>query len=183
MSEDLEKKIYATIGKNVSHARAALKWTQAKLAERSHGVSRSTIAKIETFTASSMSVEALDAIAEALGIPVYMLMLREADWKNLEKIAGSAKLIDRYMRSDDKISPEEVVRIEEMSKSDFKQEQHEAMLKTKAVVSEIRGTEIERRGDLPANIEQSRAAGIRLAMRMLPSSPILNGLIGSLLSA
>ncbi len=182
MSEELEKKIYATIGKNVSEARAALKLTQAKLAERS-GVSRSTIAKIETFTASSMSVEALASIAEVLHIPVYMLMLCEVDWKNLEKIADSAKMIDRYMRSEDKISPDEVVRIEEMSKSDFKQERHDAMLKTKTVVGEIRGTEIERWGDLPSDIEQSRAVGIRLAMRKLPSSPILNGLIGSLLSA
>ena len=175
--------IKVTIGKNIAAARNALGWTQADLAKRSGQLSRGVIGKIESFNAPNISSVTLSIIAGTLGIPAYMLMLRELDWKNLAKIATSASHIEKHLRSGGSFSSEEVEQIEAMSKSDLKHEKRTAVIKTNAVVASILGLGTGgAQASLPANIERSRTAGTGMATAAIPNIPIFNGLIATMIS-
>lgn len=172
-----------TIGKNIRAARNALGWKQSELAERCGCVSRTTIGKIESYNATNISIATLSYIARTLGVPVYMLMLREVDWKNLAKIATTTSKIDGYRRSGKTIAPEDVEEIEALSKSELKKEKRAAVMKTKAAVNSILGVEPRGQDALSDSIEQSVTAGTGMATAMIPNIPIFNGLIASMISA
>lgn len=173
-------KIDIIVGKNIKAAREALGWKQSELAERT-GLARSTIAKIEM--GGTVTVSTLSSIAEVLGVPPYMLMLRIVDWKRLANIVTCQSKIERYRASGQSvISPVEVERIQEMSASSVKSERRMAIHETNAVVAQIFG--FENHSDDPAiqEIEKSRTAGTGIATSMLPTYPIINGLIANLIT-
>ena len=74
--------IEITIGKNIAEARKALGWTQSDLAKRS-GLSRSYVARIESFNARNVTSSRLHKIAATFGVPPFMLMMDKNDWKAL----------------------------------------------------------------------------------------------------
>jgi len=173
--------IEVIVGRNIKAAREALEWKQSELAERT-GIARSTIAKIENGGASTAST--LSVISDAFGIPPYMLMLRSIDCKRLANVATCQSKIEKFQASGkDMIDPADVERIQEMSSSTLKKERHEAVTETNAVVARIFG--ISRRMD-DADIreaEKSRMAGTGIVTKLLPSYPIINGLIANLITA
>lgn len=174
-------KIDVIVGMNIKAAREALGWKQSELAERTE-LGRSTIAKIET--GGTITVSTLSTIAEALGIPPYMLMLRSVDWKRLANIATCQSKIERYRSSGQSvISPVEVERIQEMSASPIKSERRKAIHETNAVIAQIFGFENHSDGPVIQEVEKSRTAGTGIATSMLPTYPILNGLIANLITA
>lgn len=183
MSEYTKEDISITIGKNIRAARNALGWKQSELAERGGCLERGAIAKIESYNATSISIKQLSIIADTLGVPVYMLILRKEDWRNLAKIAKSSIIIDKYFNSEKLISPEDVELIEAMSKSELKKEKRAAVMKTKAVVASILGIETGGQDTLSISIEQSRTAGTAMATAMIPNFTVLNGLIAAMISA
>lgn len=183
MNVYIKEDIDVTIGKNIKAARTALGWKQSDLAERTGSLSRATIGKLESFNSTNASISTLSVIAETLGVPIYMLLLGEADWKNLAKIATSSSKIERYRRSGETIAPEDVERIEAMSRSVLKKEKRSAVMETNAVVARILGIESTGHDHLSTAIEQSRTAGTGMATAMIPNIPIFNGLIATMISA
>lgn len=181
MSGQSSSKIEVIIGRNVKAAREALGWKQSELAERTGSVSRPTIAKIEG--GCPMTVSTLSSVADALGIPPYMLMLRTTDWKKLANIATCQSKIERYQSSGDGvISPEQVERIQEMSASNLKKERRYAVSETNAIVAKIFCLQQPENNALVLEREKSRIAGAGIATSMIPCYPIINGLIANLIS-
>lgn len=177
MSDEIE----IIVGMNIKSAREALEWKQAELAERT-GLARSTIAKIET--GGTITVSTLSAIAEAFSIPPYLLMLRTVDWRKLATIATCPSTIERYRTSGQAIiSPADVERIQEKSSSPIKRKRREAIIETNAVVAQIFGIENRTTGPVGKEFEKSRTAGTGIATSMLPTYPIINGLIANLITA
>lgn len=182
MTHYSKEDVDVTIGKNIKAARIALGWTQSSLAERTGCISRATVGKIESFNSTSISIYTLSKIASALGIPVYMLLLCKMDWKNLFKIATSRREIERYRQSGQSILPDDVERIEAMSKSALRKERQTAVVETNAVVVRILGIESAGIDKLSKDINQSMTAGTGMATAMVPNIPIVNGLIATMIS-
>ena len=75
------------LGRNIRRYRHAQGWSQQELADRS-GVSRVTIARLESGAATSASIEIAERLADALGISLAELTA------DPELAAGAAKLAD-----------------------------------------------------------------------------------------
>jgi len=171
--------IGVTIGENIAGARKALGWKQAELAERS-GLSRSYIARIESFNAANVPSSTLHAIAAALGGPTFVLMLGRDDWKTLVAVfrRGSNSPLDHiedYLRSEGRISTEDVERIEASSTSPLKKERRAAVAETNAVVGKILGLDPPRQSDPQGGIEGAMTAATGIATAAVPYDPIVNG--------
>jgi transcriptional regulator with XRE-family HTH domain len=179
----MKKNIDVIIGKNLRNARNALGWKQAELADRTGSLSRSTIAKIESFNTTGISISTISLLAETLGVPTYMLMLDRTDWQKLASISTSSTKIIDYQSSSNRISAEDVERIEVMSSSESKIIKQKAVRETNIVVDNIFRINRNVQNDATKNFEQSRTAGTGMAMAMIPKIPILNGLIANLLSS
>lgn len=183
----MQTEISVTIGKNIREARSALGWKQSELAERS-GLSRPTVAKIESYNAKNVPSSTLHTIAAALGVPTFMLMLGRDDWKTLVAVvlAGGPDSprgrIERYLRSDRPISAEDVEKIEASSASPLKKDRRAAVAETKPVVGKILGLELPVRSDPHGGIERSMTAAIGMATAMIPADSIVNGVIATLMS-
>ncbi|MFS8609827.1 MAG: helix-turn-helix domain-containing protein, partial [Gammaproteobacteria bacterium] len=83
------------LGRNLRRYRYAQGWSQQELADRS-GVSRVTIARLESGAATSASVEIAERLADALGISLAELTA------DPELVAGAARLagmVDRFVAS------------------------------------------------------------------------------------
>ena len=179
--------ISVTIGKNIAEARRALGWKQSELAERA-GLSRSYVARIESFDARNVTSSRLHAIAEALGVPTFMLMLGKDDWKMLVKVVFPDDLynpkdrIEGYLDSEGRISVEDVERIEASSASPLKKDRRVAVAETNAVVVKILGLEPPVRNDRRSGIERSMTAATGMATAMIPGAPIVNGVIATIIS-
>ena len=184
MSNEWNNQIEIIVGKNVRAAREALGWKQDELAGRAGSVSRSTIAKIESFNATNVSMTTLSVVADALGIPPYMLLLGKQDWQKLANIATTYQQVESYHASNPLgVSPDHVEKIEEMSSSGSKKERQRAVKETNAVVAKIFGLEICGESQTMERQEQSRTAGTGMATSMIPHYPIINGLIANLITA
>ena len=179
--------IRLTIGKNIAEARRALGWKQSELAERS-GLSRSYIARIESFDAGNVTSSRLHDIAEALRVPTFMLMLDRDDWKTLVYVAfpdGRYKprdRIDEYLSSEGRIPVEDVDRIEALSASPLKKERRAAVAETNAVVEKILRPEAAAGNDPRGGFVRSMTAATGMATAMIPGAPIVNGVIATLIS-
>jgi transcriptional regulator with XRE-family HTH domain len=173
--------IEVVVGRNIELAREALEWRQADLAKAT-GLARSTISKIES--GGTITVSTLSAIADAFGIPPYLLMLRSADWKRLANIATCLPHIERYRTSGQPIiSPAEVERIQEMSASPVKSEWREAIRETNAVVAQIFGIGNRSAGPVIQDVGKSKTVATRLATKTLSTYPVINGLISHIVVA
>ena len=187
MSHAVQPDINVTIGRNISEARKALGWKQLELAERA-GLSRSSVAKIESFNGKGVPSPTLDRIAEALGVPAFMLMLRKDDWKTLVDVVlasgrGTAReRVEVYLRSEDRISVEEVERIQAALASPFKKERRVAVAETNTVVERILGLEARERGNPCDGVRKSMTAATGMATAASPNDPIVGGLIATIFS-
>ncbi len=183
----MQTDISITIGENIAEARKALGWKQTELAERS-GLSRSYIARIESFDARNVTSSKLHAIAATLGVPTFMLMLGKDDWKTLVDVvlAGGPNSprnrIEEYLRSDGRISAEDVEKIEAFSASPLKKERRAAVAETNAVVGKILGLQAPVRNGLQGGVERSMTAATGMATARIPNAPVVNGFIASLIS-
>ena len=183
----MQADIGVTIGENIAAGRRALGWKQSELAERS-GISRSYVARIESFNAKNVPSSTLHTIAATLGVPTFMLMLGRDDWKTLVEVvlaSGRNSLgerIEGYLRSDGRISVEDVERIEASSASPLKEDRRAAVTDTNAVAVTILGIESLVRNDPQSGIEKSMTAATGMATAMIPSAPIVNGLIAAIIS-
>ena len=183
----MQTDIGVVIGENIGEARRALGWKQSELAERS-GLSRSYVARIESFNAKNVPSSTLHTIAGTLGVPTFMLMLGRDDWKTLVNVVlagGRNSPLDRiegYLRSDERISVEDVERIEASSASPLKEERRAAVVQTNAVVGKILGMELLAPDDPQDGIERAMTAATGMATAMVPSAPIVNGLIATIIS-
>ena len=186
-SAAVQSDIGVTIGENIAGARKALGWKQAELAERS-GLSRSYIARIESFNAKNIPSSTLHAIAATLGVPTFMLMLGRADWKMLVDVVfpgGPCSLQDRvedYRRSEGRISVEDVDRIERFSASPLKRERRAAVADTNAVVGKILGPKSPVPNDPKGGAERSMTAATGMATAAVPYDPIVNGVIAAIIA-
>jgi transcriptional regulator with XRE-family HTH domain len=114
------------IGKNVSVARNALEWTQSDLAMRT-GLSRSTIAKTESYNVANISMSTLSMLARAFDVPTYVLILGKSEWKRLAEIAmPQAELFQRFASIARATNPADVARLEILSKSESRQDRQQA---------------------------------------------------------
>lgn len=179
MTNDPKRDDKEIVGENIQYAREALYWKQQELADRA-GISRATIAKIESGSASGVSISTISTIAEALGVPVYMLFLRDVDWKNLVKVFDAGAKAEEYKRAAGAILPEDVARIEAMSISSISKENRTAVADTKLIVCRIFGVDPRAK---TGDADRSKSAGMGMAVKRIPSAPILNGLIASMISA
>lgn len=186
-SAAVQTDISVTIGENIGEARRALGWKQSELAERS-GLSRSYVAKIESFNARNVPSSTLHAIAGTLGVPTFMLVLGRDDWKTLVDVVladgpnGPRDRIEGYLRSEGRISAEDVERIEASSASPLKKERHVAIAETNAVVGKILGLKPSVPNDPQDGVERSMTAATGMAIAMIPSAPIVNGVIATIIS-
>ena len=186
-SAAVQTDIGVTIGENIAGARKALGWKQAELAERS-GLSRSYIARIESFNAANVWSSTLHAIAAALGVPTFMLMLGRDDWKTLVDIvlAGGPNSprdrIEDYRRSEGRVSTEDAERIEAFSASPLKKDRRAAVAQTNAVVGKILGLDPPVRNDPQGGLERSRTAATGMATAAVPRALIVNGVIATLIA-
>lgn len=74
ISEQVKKtNIYNTIGKNIKHYRKLSKLTQRQLAEKAL-ISENLIAKLESITRQTISIDTLEIIAEALNVDITKLL-------------------------------------------------------------------------------------------------------------
>ena len=183
----MQTDIGVTIGENIAAGRRALGWKQSELAERT-GLSRSYVAKIESFNAKNVPSSTLHTIAATFGVPTFMLMLGRNDWKTLEDVVlggyrnSLGDRIEGYLRSDGRISVEDVERIEASSASPLKEERRAAVAQTNAVAGKILGMD-PLDPDGPQNgREKSMTAATGMATAMIPSAPIVNGLIATIIS-
>lgn len=182
----MQTEISVTIGRNIREARIALGWNQSDLAERS-GLSRPTVAKIESYNAKNVPSSTLHTIAAALGVPTFMLMLSRDDWKTLVAVFrrgpnSPRDRIERYLRSDRPISAEDVERIEVSSASPLKKERRAAVAETNAVVRKILGMKPLSPNDLEGGGEGSMTAATGMATAAIPYDPISNGVIATIIS-
>ncbi|GEM_PF-3029629 len=182
----MQTDISVTIGENIGEARRALGWKQSELAERS-GLSRSYVARIESFDAQSVTSSKLHAIAAALGVPTFMLMLGRNDWKTLvvafdDGPNSPRNRIEGYRRSDECIPVEDVDRIEAFSASPLKRERRVAVAETNAVARKILGLDPPVRNGPQDGIQRSMTAATGMATAMIPNAPVVNGLIASFIS-
>lgn len=174
-------KIEVIVGENIKHARAALEWKQEELAQRT-GIARSTIAKIEK--GATVTAGTLSTIADALGIPPYVLMLRPIDCKRLANMATTCQSkIRDFERSGQQIDPAVVERIQEHSASSLKKERREAVSETNAIVAKIFGMTLHSDDADVQQLERARSAGVGILTQRLPCHPIVNGLVANLISA
>jgi transcriptional regulator with XRE-family HTH domain len=81
-----ERRRAATLGTSLALAREAAQLTQGGLAARA-GTSRATIAQIESGEGDPR-LSTIGAIAEALGIPTFVLLLGKPDIERLAALAG-----------------------------------------------------------------------------------------------
>ena len=175
--------VYQTIGTNISEARNALLWTQGELAERTK-LSRSVIGKIESFNATSISIATLSKIAEAFGIPAYVLVLRGTDWKKIAELIEVGPVIERHACSmKSRISKEEVEEIEYCSRSLNPKRRKAATMATKAALKQEFASEVAKRdsADTSTDFEQSMTAATAIAIAGIPGIPIVNGVIAATL--
>ena len=183
----MQTDIGVTIGENIAAGRRALGWKQSELAERS-GISRSYVAKIESFNAKNVPSSTLHTIAATFGVPTFMLMLGRNDWKTLEDVVlggyrnNLGDRIEGYLRSDGRISVEDVERIEAASASPLKEDRRAAVAETNAVAAKILRMDHLVRNDPQNGIEKSMTAATGMATAMIPSAPIVNGLIAAIIS-
>lgn len=183
MIGEFKEDINITIGKNVRAARNARGWTQARLAERTGKLSRETIGKIESYNATSISVSSLSILADAFGVPIFLFVLRGADWKSICRIPGLVKDLEKsYNDSERSISVKDAEEIEEMSRSVLKKDRRESVLKAKEVAQRIRGLHGSDKDEISSKVNDSVTAGIAMAMEMNPSDPILNSVIATVIS-
>ena len=185
-----------------------LNWTQEILAEKT-GLSRATIAKIERSKASDISLSTLSKLAEAFGIPAFVLLMGKRDWKRIE---GLTMLKDRQLiqelqelvhRRNSNVhgipASEATARIEKLSKSDSEDERELAAKEIDHVVAAlfqpkpVAATEGSTPKTAPhqqalddEKAEQAIGTPRRIAAAigtyMLPSIPFLNALITGLVS-
>lgn len=182
MSTRSSAQIEVVIGINVKAARESLGWKQAELAERSGGISRSTVAKIEC--GGPVTASTLSDIADAFGIPPFMLMLRTADWKKLANVATCQLKIEEFISSSRAgVSPEKVERIQEMSGSSLKEERRSAVIETNEVVRIVFGLGTPSSDADGRSAETSKVAGTGIATRSIPTYPVINGLIANLIAS
>ena len=179
--------IEITIGKNIAEARKALGWTQSDLAKRS-GLSRSYVARIESFNARNVTSSRLHKIAATFGVPTFMLMMDKNDWKALVDVIfpdgpyRPQDLIEKYLDSEERISVEDVERIEAFSASPRKGHRRTAVAEINTEVSKVVGRDPTVRNAPQESIERSMTAATGMATAMIPSDPIVNGVIAFLIS-
>lgn len=73
ISEQTKPDIYNTIGKNIKNYRKNLKITQRELADKSL-VSENLIAKLESTTHQTISIDTLEVIANVLNVEISKLL-------------------------------------------------------------------------------------------------------------
>lgn len=73
ISEQTKTDIYNTIGQNIKKYRKKLRLTQRELADKSL-VSENLIAKLESITRQTISIDTLELIANALEIEICKLL-------------------------------------------------------------------------------------------------------------
>ncbi|MFD2262431.1 helix-turn-helix domain-containing protein [Lacibacterium aquatile] len=171
-SEDIDK----VIGDNIAAARNALGWKQSELADLA-GVSRGTIGKIESH--NSAGITTLADIADALGVPLHMLLMRGTDWKKLTHIQSITDLARQFLDSGSTFS-QKVDQIERKSKSRDAKDRRWASQETSALVS---GIIFRDEGEVTQKRKNSMIASAGMATDLIPNVPVLNGVIAAIISA
>lgn len=177
--------LMASLGRNVSTAREARGWTQAELAENA-GVGRSTVAKIESLNTTDVSLSTVSGLAKALDIPPYMLFLGPDDWA---KMASLASLPEMVRARGPELDADAIDRLSAMARSESKSDQKQAREEIEGIAAGVLGIAP---GDSGQSAEEARretrvataslAVSTALGAAMLPSFPILNAVIGGILS-
>ncbi len=170
-----------TIGRNIKAAREAHGWKQSELAERTGSIARSTIAKIES--GSSLTVSTLKTLADTLGVPPYMLLLRESDWKKLANVADGRKRIEKFQLSHKApVTPDKAEAIQAMAASPRKVDRLTAVNETNDIVARIFGIEQLKGRHVDSDNAISMVSSTAMATAMAPTLPILNGIIANILA-
>jgi transcriptional regulator with XRE-family HTH domain len=169
------EEITVNIGKNISVARNALEWTQSDLAMRT-GLSRSTIAKIESYNVADISMSTLSSLARAFDVPTYVLMLGKSEWKRLAQIAlPQIELFQRFSFIAKAASPDDIARLEKLSKSESRQDRQKAAREiddfAARILTPVRADDTEIRDEIESSIGNARRVSSALeSVGKVPSS-------------
>jgi len=158
--------------------------TQKTLAEKAK-LSRSSIGKIESGNTVDVSLSTVVAIAEVFELPPYLLLLSRDDWSKLATVSSLRDMVQegmlRMVNMED-ISKNEIVtnvdRLEQLSLSEKQSDKAEAAKEIGAIASLILGQETDKMNATALSTFIPAALGAS----MLPSLPILNGIIAGVLS-
>lgn len=177
--------LMASLGRNVAIAREARGWTQAELASNA-GVGRSTVAKIESFNTTDVSLSTVSGLAKALDIPPYLLFLGPDDWA---KMASLASLQEMVKARGPKLGADAIDRLSTLARSASKSDQKQARDEIEGIAAGVLGISPgdSGKGDEEAQRESAAATAsltipTALGAAMLPSFPILNAVIGGILA-
>jgi transcriptional regulator with XRE-family HTH domain len=175
------------LGRNVTVARNAAEMTQATLAKKA-GLGRSSIGKIESFNTNDVSLSTVASVAEALGVPAYLLLLGPEDWSRLASIGSLKEMAEEGMARLRKAAtkdgrPEgvpapDVDRLGRQTLSAVPAEKNEAVREIGNIASQILGQD----QTLETTEAVSASVSTALGASMLPGLPILNGMIAGILS-
>lgn len=174
------------LGRNVTVARNAAGMTQAALAEKAR-LGRSSIGKIESFNTNDVSLSTVASVADALGVPAYLLLLESDDWSKLATIGSLKEMAEDGMarlRNTAKaegltggdISPD-VDSLVRQTLSSVPAEREEAVREIGTIASKILGQDQAQEKSKAISASISAALGAS----MLPGLPILNGMIAGIL--
>lgn len=178
----LHRSLLENLGQNVTVARGASGLTQAALAEKA-GLGRSSIGKIESFNTDDVSLSTVSAIAEALNLPPYLLLLGKDDWGKLVTISSIREMVEEGMTrltaksGGEEAPPPDIDRLARLSRSERPTDMAEAVAEIGTITSKILGQEADDRAKVA-----SGSVPTALGASMLPGMPILNGIIARILS-
>ena len=174
------------LGRNVTVARNAAGMTQAALAEKAR-LGRSSIGKIESFNTNDVSLSTVASVADALGVPAYLLLLESEDWSRLATIGSLKEMAEEGMARLRKTAKAEglpggdpaqdVDRLGRQTLSAVPAEKNEAVREIGTIASQILGQDQAQEKTEAVSASISAALGAS----MLPALPILNGMIAGIL--
>ena len=199
-----ERKDKKLIQRNDDLNDEAPEWTQEALARKT-GLSRATIAKIETNNASDISLSTLFKLAKVFGIPTFVLLMGPRDWERIEGLTmlKDSQLIQELVnlvkqRKSEELglpASEATTRLQRLSKSESEDDKELAAREIHQVVAALFHPKLVKEADDPSgraagpeDDKTAQAIGIprRIASAigtcMLPAIPFLNGVIAGLLS-
>ncbi len=185
--QDAHRGLLMNLGRNVTVARNAAGMTQAALAEKAR-LGRSSIGKIESFNTNDVSLSTVASLADALGVPAYLLLLESEDWSRLASIGSVKEMAEEGMARLRKtamaeglpgvVSTPDVDRLGRQTLSAVPGERDAAIREIGTIASQILGQDqVQQKADAV-----SASVSAALGASMLPGLPVLNGMVAGILS-
>lgn len=178
--------IKINIGKAISASRLALGMTQEDLSKKA-GVSRSLIAKIESYNIRNVSLGTLNSISKALSIPLFSLILGPMEWGRIISIALSHEILSKRLTDlSSRADSLAVMRLEVLSKSKSPEDRLIAINEIDDYAMHVLMPQASENAEMRKEIEDaigtSRRVATAIGTQMLPNQPIINAVVVGLLA-